>query len=89
MLSAIIPPKSVPIIRSIPKHHAVSQSTLDIRKNYEGSTIILGHAIAEMSHDNHVRMVCIDTYEEYTVCFINGVANIHIDLDNIIRIGAE
>ncbi len=41
-----------------------------------------GHAIAERSHDNHVRMVCIDTYEEYTVCFINGVANIHIDLDN-------
>ncbi len=41
-----------------------------------------GHAIAEMSHDNHVRMVCIDTYEEYTVCFTNGVANIHIDLDN-------
>ncbi len=40
-----------------------------------------GHAIAEMSHDNHVRMVCIDTYEEYTVCFTN-VANIHIDLDN-------
>ncbi len=41
-----------------------------------------GHVIAEMSHDNNVRMVCIDTYEEYTVCFINGVANIHIDLDN-------
>ncbi len=44
MLSAIIPPKSVPIIKhnwAIPKHHAVSQSTLDIRKNYEGSTIIL------------------------------------------------
>ncbi len=41
-----------------------------------------GHAIAEMSHDNHVRMECIDTYEAvYTVCFING-ANIHIDLDN-------
>ncbi len=40
------------------------------------------HAIAEMSHDNHVRMVCIDTYEEYTVCFTNGVANIHIDLYN-------
>ena len=42
--SAIIPPKSVPISKhnwSIPKHHAVSQSTLDIRKNYEGSTIIL------------------------------------------------
>ncbi len=39
-----------------------------------------GHAIAEISHDNHVRMVCIDTYEEYTVCFTNGVANIHIDL---------
>ncbi len=38
-----------------------------------------GHAIA---HDNHVRMVCIDTYEEYTVCFTNGVANIHIDVDN-------
>ncbi len=38
-----------------------------------------GHAIAV---DNHVRMVCIDTYEEYTVCFTNGVANIHIDLDN-------
>ncbi len=30
----------------------------------------------------HVRIVCIDTYEEYTVCFTNGVANIHIDLDN-------
>ncbi len=41
-----------------------------------------GHAIAEISHDNHVRMVCIDTYEEYRVCFTNGVANIHIDLDN-------
>ncbi len=41
-----------------------------------------GHAIAEMSHDNYVRMVCIDTYEEYTVCFTNCVANIHIDLDN-------
>ncbi len=33
-----------------------------------------GHAIAEMSHDNHVRIVCIDTYEEYTVCFTNCVA---------------
>ncbi len=32
-------------------------------KHYEGSTIILGHAIAKMSHDNCVRMVCIDTYE--------------------------
>ncbi len=40
------------------------------------------HAIAEMSHDNYVRIVCIDTYEEYTVCFTNCVANIHIDLDN-------
>ncbi len=38
-----------------------------------------GHAIAEMSH---VRIVCIDTYEEYRVCFTNGVANIHIDLDD-------
>ncbi len=38
--SAIIPPKSVHNW-SILKHHAVSQSTLDIRKNYEGSPIIL------------------------------------------------
>ncbi len=45
-----------------------------------------GHAIAERSHDNHVR---IDTYEEYTVCYINGVANIYMDLIIIILIGAE
>ncbi len=40
------------------------------------------HGMHAIVHDNHVRMVCIDTYEEYTVCFTNGVANIHIDLDN-------
>ncbi len=36
-----------------------------------------GHVIAEMSHDNHVRMVCIDTHEAVHSLFINGVANIH------------
>ncbi len=34
---------------------------------YMQKTMKAVHAIAEMSHDNYVRRVCIDTYEEYTV----------------------
>ncbi len=41
-----------------------------------------GHAIAEISHDNHVRMVCIDTYEAVHSLFYQWCTNIHIDLDN-------
>ncbi len=42
-----------------------------------------GHAIAEMSHDNHVRMVCIDTHEAVHSLFYKLCSYIiHIDYNN-------